>query len=809
MKKNLVFRSYDTRAVFENKDTGSCLVAIHSPPPSVSLPPPVSSISSISSTLSGSLSISTSGGGGGGSGSGGLGSQPMVSSFTAPGFGTREFKLYEKYQLPDLGTTVTSSGAPVQEVPIEAIFGIYDLLSGSYVALVTESESYVSIQPQPQQQQAAINIRKVKKVILLPLFQQQRVLSPAKQQDEAKYLELLHQAFAHHSFFFSFTTDITLTQQTLHKSVKMVNQATKPLWFRADSRFFWNRELVVDLIACEADQWIVPFMSAYIEVHYECDIEDEKFTLLFISRRSRHRQGCRYTKRGLDSNGNTANFVETEQILFFNSGKISSFVQIRGSIPLLWSSPVLLKYDPFVYIEDDMSGEADHSKSIELATKHVMELLEKYNDDNHSGGSSSSSANHHYTGSSGISGNNGTSTPYTGTGSVVFINLVDNKKQQAQLGNKFADVVNTVNATLMGPNSAHAPLTYIWFDFHAECKKAGKWNNLSKLLQLVNEKFMSQKYFVKQANGHITSWQTGIIRTNCMDNLDRTNVVQSLLARRSLVIQLGKSLNSSSTGPSSGSPNNLLETPWKPFEKIYKSMWANNANALSFAYAGTGALKVDFTKTGKRTYKGMLQDGWNAVARYYINNFLDGPKQDSIDLLLGNYKPDITAPSPFPSRTSSAPTAASPLVGGQTPQKPLQHPQQPHRRRQETLGDNIIKVFILCSCIFYSLLLMTPHGPYGASIKTSSSAAGGRSVEGRFMMATFITTNNSLSKHLLISLLITCVICCYLLFVIMSKGSTIGERIVIHPRLVKEPIVRLSQQTQQQQQHIKATKKNV
>eukprot|EP01035_Chromulina_nebulosa_P022923 gene22923-29692_t len=73
------------------------------------------------------------------------------------------------------------------------------------------------------------------------------------------------------------------------------------------------------------------------------------------------------------------------------------------------------------------------------------------------------------------------------------------------------------------------------------------------------------------------------------------------------------------------------------FEKIYKYVWSNNANSISLGYAGTNALKVDFTRTGKRTIKGMINDGINSVQRYYINNFLDGNKQDAIDILLGNY----------------------------------------------------------------------------------------------------------------------------------------------------------------------------
>ena len=47
---------------------------------------------------------------------------------------------------------------------------------------------------------------------------------------------------------------------------------------------------------------------------------------------------------------------------------------------------------------------------------------------------------------------------------------------------------------------------------------------------------------------------------------------------------------------------------------MYKDVWGNNADAMSLLYSGTGALKTDFTRTGKRTKKGLLQDGWNSVS---------------------------------------------------------------------------------------------------------------------------------------------------------------------------------------------------
>lgn len=50
---------------------------------------------------------------------------------------------------------------------------------------------------------------------------------------------------------------------------------------------------------------------------------------------------------------------------------------------------------------------------------------------------------------------------------------------------------------------------------------------------------------------------------------------------------------------------------------------------------GTGALKSGFTRTGKRTIGGILDDGVKSVTRYYVNNFQDGTKQDALDLVTG------------------------------------------------------------------------------------------------------------------------------------------------------------------------------
>ena len=51
-----------------------------------------------------------------------------------------------------------------------------------------------------------------------------------------------------------------------------------------------------------------------------------------------HQCFARFEVRGVNDDGHVANFVETEQLISLESS-CSSFVQIRGSVPLFWEQP--------------------------------------------------------------------------------------------------------------------------------------------------------------------------------------------------------------------------------------------------------------------------------------------------------------------------------------------------------------------------------------------------------------------------------------------------------------------------------------
>jgi len=559
---------------------------------------------------------------------------------------------------------VSRETAGGQLIPVDALFGIYHLLSGPYMVLVTDSEVTVALGD-------GIEFRKVAKVAILPLIKNNVPLTEEKQADEDRYLELLHLAISSHNFYFSLNHDVTQTLQRL-SGVSPEDRVKKPLWQRADDRFFWNRDVVGELVAAKAHEWIVPMMNAYVDLRQNCSAGSHRFHLLFISRRSRHRQGCRFTMRGADEEGRVANFVETEQALLHEDGRQTALVQVRGSIPLQWHSPVSLKYTPRVFFGEAATGQA-------AARKHVEELVELY-----------------------------------GPEGVVFVNLVNMKKDEQALGIRFKQAIDELQSKV---------LRYVWFDFHHECKKM-RYGNLAKLLQEVETEFQKQSFFARAADGSVTHLQKGVIRTNCLDNLDRTNVVQSIIARRSLLVQLKEKAALALDGA------HVLETPFPSFEKVFKDVWGNNADAMSVLYSGTGALKTDFTRTGKRTINGALQDGVNSVMRYYKNNFIDATRQDALDLMLGRFRPDPALPSPF-----------------------LYPP-----ATQGKLSSFMTKVFVILVAVFSIAMVLKPE-------------------------------EEVLPQLFLGSLLITFLVLILMARHLVTKGGKIGKELVAKPRLVPEPYI--------------------
>ncbi|ESN91957.1 hypothetical protein HELRODRAFT_116244 [Helobdella robusta] len=463
----------------------------------------------------------------------------------------------------------------VQLKSICGIFGIIRLLAGPYLIVITRKIKVGEIDGKA--------IWKVAATELLPYQRTTLHLNEQQVQDNARYLSMVEAVLSMENFYFSTSYDLTHTFQRLFNTSPDFKSIA--LHDRADQRFLWNGFVLKDLSQqFELSSFCLPIMLGFISVN-TCSLRGHILKYILISRRSCFRAGTRYNIRGIDDEGNVANFVETEQIIEFNNIRCS-YVQTRGSVPLYWSQLPNLKYKPLPAIIPD-----DHLKAFTL---HMEAQIYNY-------------------------------------GKQVLVNLLDQKRPEIQLVDAYRELTNRLN---------NPQISHVAFDFHKECKNM-QWHKLQLLLDILNEHHNEISYFFMQ-DSIVEKTQNGVFRTNCIDCLDRTNVVQSMIAKKVLLEQL-KNLR---ILMSNDSIENFVE-----FETIFRNAWADNADACAKQYAGTGALKTDFTRTGKRTILGALQDGWNSAKRYFINNFYDGFGQDSQDLFLGNYEVEpnegITVISPL------------------------------------------------------------------------------------------------------------------------------------------------------------------
>ncbi|PAV23487.1 hypothetical protein PNOK_0055500 [Pyrrhoderma noxium] len=368
-----------------------------------------------------------------------------------------------------------------------------------------------------------------------------------------------------------------------HVDILAEPQLTQPLWRRVTKQFWWNENLLQPFINSNLHPYILPVMQGFFQianfyiprepVSSESG-ESAPVDYIVVSRRSRDRAGLRYQRRGIDDDANVANFVETEAIVRVEREGISnvfSHIQIRGSVPLFWAQSGISLKPPPV-----LSPERDHQQNLAAMRRHFSKTIPKY-------------------------------------GMHTVINLAEKHGKEANLTTAYRECVHELSSK---------DIRYIEYDFHAETKGM-KYEKVASFIQSLERTFDLQGFFWVSGE-RLMSEQKAVFRVNCVDCLDRTNVFCSAVARHMLNKQLGAValLNPISDGHTE-------------VDTVFNDIWANNGDAISKAYAGTSALKGDFTRTGKRDLAGMLNDGMNSLARMYSSTFSDWFSQAVIDFMLG------------------------------------------------------------------------------------------------------------------------------------------------------------------------------
>uniref|UniRef100_A0A8D0VIG3 Synaptojanin-1 n=1 Tax=Sus scrofa TaxID=9823 RepID=A0A8D0VIG3_PIG len=360
------------------------------------------------------------------------------------------------------------------------------------------------------------------------------------------------------NFYFAWSASGTSLDLSLNAHRSMQEHTT-------DNRFFWNQSLHLHLkhYGVNCDDWLLRLMCGGVEIRTIYAAHKQAKACL-ISRLSCERAGTRFNVRGTNDDGHVANFVETEQVVYLDDS-VSSFIQIRGSVPLFWEQPGLQVGSHRVRMSRGFEANAP------AFDRHFRTLKNLY-------------------------------------GKQIIVNLLGSKEGEHMLSKAFQSHLKA---------SEHAAdIQMVNFDYH-QMVKGGKTEKLHSILKPQVQKFLDYGFFYFNGS-EVQRCQSGTVRTNCLDCLDRTNSVQAFLGLEMLTKQL-EALG-------------LAEKPQlvTRFQEVFRSMWSVNGDSISKIYAGTGALEGK-AKAGK------LKDGARSVSRTIQNNFFDSSKQEAIDvLLLGN-----------------------------------------------------------------------------------------------------------------------------------------------------------------------------
>ncbi|CAN4119701.1 unnamed protein product [Withania somnifera] len=538
-----------------------------------------------------------------------------------------------------------ATGGLIFVAKVYGIAGCIKFLESYYLVLVTKRRQIGCICGH------AIYSIDESQIITIPHVSVQTDVAHSK--TELRYKKLLSSVDLTKDFFYSYTYPV---MQSLQKNVLSTGEDGVPY----DNIFVWNSYLTHTIRSrCKNTMWTIALVHGHFK-QTRLSIFGRDFSVSLVSRRSRHFAGTRYLKRGVNDHGRVANDVETEQIVLDEEagsckGKMSSVVQMRGSIPLFWSqeasrfSPkpdiILQRYDP----------------TYEATRLHFEDLARRYGNP------------------------------------IIILNLiktVEKRPREMMLRREFANAVGYLNQILSEENH----LKFIHWDFHkfaksksanvlavlggvasealdltgfyysgkpvvvkrratqlsrtstardsslrdlransGELSRIGSNNEiLNSLIKQEREADNSQQIGKDNDEKAAPKFQSGVLRTNCIDCLDRTNVAQYAYGLEAL----GRQLHAM------GLTDRPKVDADSSIAAALMDMYQGMGDALAQQYGGSAAHNTVFPeRQGKWKATTQSREFLKSIKRYYSNAYTDGEKQDAINLFLGYFQPQEGKPA--------------------------------------------------------------------------------------------------------------------------------------------------------------------
>lgn len=350
-----------------------------------------------------------------------------------------------------------------------------------------------------------------------------------------------------------------------------------------NSIFTWNLNSLKSLLSSKDNfSFFFPVIQGYVGQIKK----NNNFNFVLISRRSFFMGGTRYNSRGIDNKGYVANFVESEQIVITNSN-IMSYNQIRGSLPFYW-------------VQEGIKARIKIGQTIGINVKKFENHIDYLKNE-------------------------------MGYENIYFFNLLGEKRgDEPMLTHYLYEILKE------SIRNGLEKVFYKHVDFHGITKETD-YSNVDKHIYTLygnDDDFNYYDYDVLDDDYSLQQIQKNILRSNCLDCLDRTNAVQTKISFLVLYFML-KKIKLNLFEKKITDPLIFLEKEKSDIIQDFRKIWADNGDNIAKIYAGTGATTSSVTRKGDKSgLHSFFDHGIKTISRFYLNNFDDNFKQEVIDCLL-------------------------------------------------------------------------------------------------------------------------------------------------------------------------------
>ncbi|XP_065648224.1 polyphosphoinositide phosphatase isoform X2 [Hydra vulgaris] len=418
----------------------------------------------------------------------------------------------------------------------------------------------------------------------------------------------------------SVSANIIPDMSSLKNSKKKKQFKTKVFRGIPTEKFVWNSYILKELKDNVHPDWLLNIIHGFVG-QSNISVYGKPLYITLIARRSNKFAGTRFLKRGSNDEGFVANDVETEQIchdastISLRSGHYTSYVQLRGSVPSFWS-------------QDTTGGRITPKPQI---------LVDR--------------ADPYFT----VSASHFNSLMSRSGAPLIILNLVKIKEKKAHeqiLSGLLKESIDYLNQFLPPEHF----IQYIPWDMARVTKS--KEDKVIEVLAKIAEKVMKETGFFHSGpqiycndlrkhpsflgmkgfgytDEHPGLRQTGILRVNCVDCLDRTNTAQFMVGKCALGFQLYAL--------------GVVESPILQFDsdavRIFEELFEAHGDTLALQYGGSQMVHRIRTYRKIAAWTSYSRDIMQTVSRYYSNAFTDTDKQQAINLFLGTYTPNEKLPN--------------------------------------------------------------------------------------------------------------------------------------------------------------------